>query len=90
MNRCGFACPICGDDKPHFHTENDKKFRRDQITFRLLCLVEHLRRPGFSFYEAMNRVYETHYGYLAEQTLARELETVCAELGRLGGEPVSA
>ena len=81
-----FACPICGYDKPHNHSEDEIKFRPDQTAWRIGRLVEELRRPGVTFYEGMRRVYGTHYGHLAEKALIRELENVIPKIGATGHE----
>jgi len=91
VERGTFACPICGHAKPHAHTPSEIQFRPDQIEWRLYKLVQQLKRTGFTFYEAMNRVYGTHYGHLAEKALALELETTCDLIAALrtkakGGE----
>jgi hypothetical protein len=70
-----FDCPICGHGKPHSHTEDEIKFRRDQLPFRLANLWDELKKSGVSFYSAMHRVYGTDYGSSAEAALAREIET---------------
>lgn len=74
VERGTFNCPICGDGKPHSHSDDEVKFRPDQLQFRLERLAEELARP-VGFYSSMLRVYGTEYGSGAERALRRELMT---------------